>query len=224
MKRGLAIGFFLLAALSRPSSAQQQFNSPEVASAGDAYAPYQIVLDGLFVFDLALDPDGAIQKIVPLRNPGAMLGAAETSLRGWTFKPASREGKPVASRFTAIFVYRPASNGVAAAFPPAKFSPVLPPDPQANSSHGNYVPVGVLSFVYPDYPVNSVAWGSVVVQLTVDGSGDVTKVDFLHSMEGFNSLVTDALKKWRFQPARRKGKPVAAKTVIAFVFQTPSAN
>jgi hypothetical protein len=37
-------------------------------------------------------------------------------------------------------------------------------------------------------------------------------------------LVSDALKKWRFQAATFNGKPITSKTTIAFVFQTPSSN
>jgi hypothetical protein len=57
----------------------------------------------------------------------------------------------------------------------------------------------------------------------VDGSGDVKAVEFLHGMAGFNNLVSDALKKWRFQAATLDGKPVTSKTVIAFIFQPPSS-
>ena len=224
MKRGLVIGFFLLMGLSRPTSAQQSYKPPELASAGDVYVPYQVVVDGLFVLDVCLDDDGTIQKVDALRDPGAMLGAAKTSVHRWTFKPASKEGKSVPSRMTVSFVYRPANNGIAAAVPPKDFSPVLPSDQSESSARGNYVPVGVLSFRYPEYPANSVAWGSVVVQLTVDSSGAVKDVDFLHRMEGFNALVSDALKKWRFQTATFNGKPITSKTVIAFVLQTPSSN
>jgi hypothetical protein len=224
MKRALVICFFLLMGLSRPTSAQQSYKPPEVASASDVYVPYQVVLDGLFVLDVSLDEDGTIQKVDALRDPGAMLGATKTSVRSWKFQPASKEGKSALSRMTVSFVYRPANNGIAAAVPPKGFSPVLPPDQSESAARGNYVPVGVLSFAYPEYPANSVAWGSVVVQLTVDGSGAVKDVDFLHRMEGYNSLVSDALKKWRFQAATFNGKPITSKTVVALVFQTPSSN
>jgi len=224
MKRGLIIGFFLLMGLSRPTSSQQTYKPPEVASAGDAYIPYQVVVDGLFVLDVSLDEDGKIKEVDALRAPGAMLGATKTSVRSWTFQAASKEGKSAPSRMTVSFVYRPANNDRVGAVPPKDFSPVLPADQSESTAHGNYVPVGVLSFTYPPYPANSVAWGSVVVQFTVDGSGAIKDVDFLHPMEGFNSLVSDALKKWRFQAATFNGRPITSKTTIAFVFQTPSSN
>jgi TonB family protein len=217
MKSGPIIGFLLLA-LAWPNTAQEIYKSPEVASAGDAYVPYQVVLDGLFVLDVFLDGEGAVQGIDALRDPGAMLGAAKTAVRQWKFQSASREGRSAPSRMTVSFLYRPPNYGNAAAVPPKQFSPVVP------TEHNNYVPIGVLSFAYPAYPVNSVAWGSVVVQVTVDNSGEVKGVDFLHGTDVFNNFVSDALKKWRFQAATLDGKSITSKTVIAFAFQPPAAK
>jgi TonB family protein len=120
------------------------------------------------------------------------------------------------------FLYRP-PNYINLGAPPKGFSPVLPPD-QSQSAQDKYVPVGILSFAYPDYPVNSVVSGSVVVQVTVDGAGDVKGVDFLHGMENFNNFVSVALKHWRFQAATFNGKPITSKTVIAFTFQPPHSG
>jgi hypothetical protein len=224
MRRGLVIGFFLLIGVSRPIFAQQTYKPAEVASAGDAYVPYQVVVDGLFVLDAFLGGDGAVRRVDALRDPGSMLGAAKTSVHSWKFQPASKDNKSEPARMTVSFVYRPPNYGNASAVPPKSFSPVLPPDQSESSEHGNCAPVGVLSFAYPEYPVNSVAWGSVVVQLTVDGSGNVKDVEFLHGMGSFNNLVSDSLKKWRFLAATFNGKPITSKTVIAFVFQTPPSS
>jgi TonB family protein len=158
-----------------------------------------------------------------LKDPGAMIGAAKTSLGGWKFHPASKGGNAAPSRMTVSFLYRPPNYGNVGVVPPKSFSPVLPPD-QSDSAHGNYVPVGILSFAYPEYPVNSVASGSVVVQVTVDGAGDVKGVEFLHGMETFNKFVSATLKQWRFQAATFNGKPITSKTVIAFAFQPPHSG
>jgi hypothetical protein len=224
MKKGLVVAFFLLIGLARPVFAQQAYNPAKVASAGDAYIPFQVMVDGFFVFDVFLNDDGTIQHVDALRNPGAMPGAAETSISSWKFQPASNAEEPAPSRMTVSFVYRPPNYGNAAAVAPKVFAQVLPPDQSEPSKHGHYVPVGIVSFAYPAYPVNSVAWGSVVVQLTVDDSGDVKAVEFLHGMAGFNNLVSDALKKWRFQSATLDGKPIKSKTIVAFIFQAPAAH
>ena len=222
MKRALVI--FVLIGFSWPVSAQPNYKPARVISAGDAYVPFQVMIDGFFVFDVVLNDDGTVERIDALRDPGAMPGAAKTSISSWKFQPASKDPASAPSRMIVSFVYRPPNYGNAAAVSPKDFAPVLPANQSNPSEHGNYVPVGILSFAYPAYPVNSVAWGSVVVQLTVEGSGDVKGVEFLHGMVGFNNLVSDALRKWRFQAATFDGKPITSKTVIAFVFQTPAAH
>jgi hypothetical protein len=222
MKRALVI--FVLIGFSWPVSAQPNYKPARVISAGDAYVPFQVMIDGFFVFDVVLNDDGTVERIDALRDPGAMPGAAKTSISSWKFQLASKDPASAPSRMIVSFVYRPPNYGNAAAVSPKDFAPVLPANQSNPSEHGNYVPVGILSFAYPAYPVNSVAWGSVVVQLTVEGSGDVKGVEFLHGMVGFNNLVSDALRKWRFQAATFDGKPITSKTVIAFVFQTPAAH
>ncbi len=188
MKRALVI--FVLIGFSWPVSAQPNYKPARVISAGDAYVPFQVMIDGFFVFDVVLNDDGTVERIDALRDPGAMPGAAKTSISSWKFQLASKDPASAPSRMIVSFVYRPPNYGNAAAVSPKDFAPVLPANQSNPSEHGNYVPVGILSFAYPAYPVNSVAWGSVVVQLTVDGSGDVKGVEFLHGMVGFNNLVS----------------------------------
>jgi TonB family protein len=221
MKLSFTFGLLLMLGLPRPTLAQQPYTPAEVASTGDAYIPYHVIFDGLLVLDVSLDEDGHTHRIDALRDPGSMLDAAKTSVRGWKFHAASRNGKPESSRIAVSYVYRPPNNGVAAAVPPKDFSPVIPTDASESGEPNGYVPAGIVSFAYPDYPINSAASGSVVVQLTVDESGEVKNVDFLHGMANFNNLVSDALKKWRFQAATFKGTPTTSKTVIAFIFQAP---
>ena len=203
--------------------AQQTYSPPEVTSAGDAYTSYNIVFDGLFVLDIGIGDDGGIQRIESLRNPGSMFGAAKTSVRNWKFQPAFEDRKPTASRLTVAFVYRPANYPTFGAVPPKDFTPVIP-SARSDDASEDYAPVGILSFAYPDYPINSVVWGSVLLQATVDGSGDVNSVNVLHGMPNFNRFAQGALKNWRFRAATLDGKPVTSKIVVAFIFQAPPSS
>jgi len=222
MRKALLVALFFVILFWPSTFAQQTYEPPEVTSAGVAWVPYVVVFDGLFVLDVRLSDEGVIERIEPLRDPGYMLGTAKTSVRGWKFQSAAEGGKPKASRLTVVFLYRPPNQGNATPVPPKDFVPVIPSD---QSDDGiDYVPVGISSFIYPDYPVNSIAWGSVVVQVTVDSTGEVKDVSFLHRMIGFDGLVLDALKKWRLRAATLRGKPVNSKIVIAFVFQTPPSS
>ena len=207
--------FFLPCALG-----QEAYKAPVVTSAGDVYTPYNVVLDGLFVLNVGIGDDGSISKIESLRNPGAMMGAVEAAVRTWKFQAALTRGKARASRMTVAFVYRPGTLPTFGAAPTEGFTPVIPAA-HADDAGKDYVPVGILAFAYPEYPVNSVASGSVVLQASVDGEGNVTNIDVLHGMANFNRFAQGALKNWRFQAASVSGKPAPSNIVVAFIFQAP---
>jgi TonB family protein len=219
MRRLLVVAlFFLPCALG-----QQAYKPAEVTSAGDAYKPYTVVLDGLFVVDVYVGDDGSVSKIESLRNPGAMQGAVEAAVRTWKFQAALANGKARASRMTVAFVYRPGTLPTFGAAQTEGFTPVIP------SEHGvdggkDSAPVGILAFAYPEYPVNSVASGSVVLQVAVDGEGNVKNVSVLHGMDNFNRFAQRSLKNWRFQAATVRGRPVTSNIVVAFIFQPPPSS
>ena len=223
--RIFALGMLLSTVSCWPATTTfaQTYTPPEVTSAGDAYTSYNVVFDGLFVLDIGLSDEGDIRRIEALRDPGSMLGAAKTSVHTWKFQPAFEGNKPRTSRLTVAFVYRPANYSTFGAVPPKDFAAVIPPAPSDGGKH-DYVPVGILSFAYPDYPVNSVVWGSVLVQATVDTAGEVKDIKLLHGMAPFNSFAQEALKKWRFRAGTLRGKPVTSKIVIAFIFQPPHSS
>ena len=47
---------------SWPVSAEPNYKPARVASAGDAYIPFQIMIDGFFVFDVLLNDDGTVER------------------------------------------------------------------------------------------------------------------------------------------------------------------
>jgi TonB family protein len=216
MRRPLLAAFFLWPC----ALAQQTYSAPEVTSAGDAYAPYNVVLDGLFVLDVGIDDDGSIQGIEALRNPGAMLGDIKSAVQNWKFKPALEGRKARASRMTVAFVYRPTNYLGFGAAAVKDFTPVIP-SAQSDDGSDNSSPVGILSFAYADYPINSVASGSVLLQATVDSAGDVKNVSVLRGMASFNRFAQEALKNWRFRAATVHGNAVTSKIAVAFIFQPP---
>src|SRR6266478_5952445 len=96
MKRALVI--FVLIGFSWPVSAQPNYKPARVISAGDAYVPFQVMIDGFFVFDVVLNDDGTVERIDALRDPGAMPGAAKTSISSWKFQLASKDPASGASQ------------------------------------------------------------------------------------------------------------------------------
>jgi TonB family protein len=215
-------GFFFIVCIAVAAVAQAVFKAPHVTSVTDAYVPYEIVFDGFVVLDVSLDERGEVIGTEAIRDPGAIVPAAVTSVQTWKVKPAILGTSAIPSEMTAVFVYRPRPNGPAEALPPKDFKPVLA-HPHADQTK-DYVPAGVVSFTYPDYPANTVAWGSVIVQVTVNSEGRIESTEVLRGTAPFTELAVDALRNWRFQAATLHGKPISSQLPIAFIFQTPVSS
>ncbi|MGB6430263.1 MAG: energy transducer TonB [Candidatus Acidiferrales bacterium] len=232
MLRRAASTLCVLVALTITGLAQISFKPPEVTSVTDAYRPYEVVDDGFVVLDVSLDNQGAVSGITDLRNPGLSGGGlpivapAESIVRKWGFRPAIAPSGPIPSEMTVVFLVRPPMYFASQIPPPRNFKPVLP-EAREDSADPDYAPAGIISVAYPNYPVNSSTFGSVIVQVTVGPAGDVVATKVLRQMSGpgpFTALSTDALAKWQFQAATLRGKPVASKLAIAFVFEPPHAG
>jgi TonB family protein len=61
--------------------------------------------------------------------------------------------------------------------------------------------------------------GSVVVAFTVTAKGSVQDPHVVSSThEGFEQAALNAVKRWRFTPGQKDGKPVAAKVQVSVAF------
>lgn len=83
-------------------------------------------------------------------------------------------------------------------------------------------PAVAVRTVAPDYPEQlkeqHVA-GLVVVKCTVDAQGNVVDPQVEKSSnEGFDKSALEAIRKWKFKPAREDGTPISKKVVIPIKF------
>jgi TonB family protein len=80
----------------------------------------------------------------------------------------------------------------------------------------------LVDFVEATYPAEAFKEGleaTVVLKLTIDREGHVTKVEIPEPVgHGFDEAARDAALKFRFEPATRDGKPIAAKVPYAYKF------
>jgi TonB family C-terminal domain len=76
--------------------------------------------------------------------------------------------------------------------------------------------------VAPDYPRDlreQKVSGVVMVKCTIDEQGNVAETEVAKSSNaGFDKFAVDALKKWKFKPARQDGAPVAMTVTIPIKF------
>ena len=195
---------------------QNAFKPAGVTFASDAQYPLNTNAEGIVVFNVLLNPRGKISSVNPLTDIPPLTNAAESSLSGWKFTPASAGGAAVASQLLVAFVFR---HAIAGRNPPA-FSPVTAPSPV-----NGYTPPGIVSAAYADYPSSTIAAGSIVVELTVQSDGGIKNAGVVRGLSGgFAPLALTAARQWGFQPATLNGSPVTSKVDIAFVFSSRALN
>ncbi len=136
-----------------------------------------------------------------------------SALSGWSFKPALENGEKVASTAMIPFNFRGEKGYKNAAT-------VAVMDDRE---------VKVLRSTFPKFSKTDIAQGAkTVVQLTVDENGYVADAEVIDSnSEVLSAQALDAIYEWKFRPAVRDGKKVAAKVSQVFVVTdgvVPSEN
>jgi len=85
----------------------------------------------------------------------------------------------------------------------------------------SFEPATVVESAEPVYPAMAMGPGTVVLAVSLDGEGEVQDVKVIKDSEAFRSSALEAIKKWKFKPARLDGKPVPAVVPVAFSFSWP---
>ncbi len=72
---------------------------------------------------------------------------------------------------------------------------------------------------YPKAARNAGKTASVALKIRITTGGRVEQVQVMEGEEPFVSAAVDAVKKWRYQPARYQGKPISVYRVIKIAFK-----
>jgi protein TonB len=89
----------------------------------------------------------------------------------------------------------------------------------ASAALENPVPVRTVKPEYPAALRNQGVTGVVMVKCAIDAQGNVTETTVTKSSnEAFDKPAVDALKKWKFKPARQDGNPIAINVTIPIKF------
>jgi outer membrane biosynthesis protein TonB len=109
---------------------------------------------------------------------------------------------------------------------------MLPPPPP-----GTYAPARYESGAVPALPALVVGGGQVILELTVGPAGRVTSLTPLRTTPPFTTVVSDAVREWRFAPAtmttadgsegatdRPSPAPVESHVLVVATFRPPALN
>lgn len=110
----------------------------------------------------------------------------------------------------------------------APVRPAPPPVAQGAPAPGDRAQPQPLSTPAPRYPREALrmgAGGTVRITVTVAADGSVERLELAGSSGNrhLDRAALEAVRRWRFQPATRNGKPVAAEVSVPIVFN-PDGN
>jgi hypothetical protein len=138
-----------------------------------------------------------------------VLGAVQT----WTFLPARQDGHDVEARVGIVFQFA---------------QPYLPKlmarvheykETGADSKDRGALPLYTLE---PEYPVNSVGEGSVVLNEMVDREGRATSIHVVRDLASLTSPTVSAVRQWRFAPGKHGGEAVESGVIVVVTFRRPA--
>lgn len=72
---------------------------------------------------------------------------------------------------------------------------------------------------YPGTAYDNRIEGTVIVELLIDAKGKVAKARIIQSVPELDEAALKCAKQWRFEPAKKAGKPVAAIARAPIVFR-----
>jgi len=207
----------MLSAVAARGQDSGKFVAPGIRSASAIAYPMNSSAPGIVTLQVSLDGNANVQNVQVVRDVPPFTSAAQTAVQGWSFTAATQKGNGVASSVRVNVVFNPFNPG-GVALP----SPGL--GAAGNGGSAPYIPAQVTSGSYATYPANSVASGTVVLDVKIGSGGGVKKVSVVQGVAALTGPATAAVNSWSFSAATRNGKPVVSHTVVAFVFASPAAG
>jgi TonB family protein len=203
------------------AGAQPGFMSARYVSGNLPVAPPLVVSGGEVFLEVLVADDGRVDSIRPLRTTPPFTDAAITAVRGWQFMPATEVVAPSTSQAGASTRTVAESVFVAAMFaPPALNGPTLGQPPQDVLSPSDEIPMPMAANPAA-YPPRAMGDGTVLVEVTIDGSGVLTDALVIASSPAFDAAALTAARSWSFRAARRNGNAVTAHAYLLFAFRQP---
>jgi TonB family protein len=208
----VCIGF---AATGNRVSAGSHFVAPSLTAASDIPYPSDSIASGLVSLAVNVDPGGHVQNVQVVRDIPGLTAAATNAVNTWSFLPGRMDGNQVSSTINVQVVFNPGTPQTQGLQLPSG-ALVTPPLP------AGYMPPQMAQAFYVVYPPNSVATGTVVLDLLINKYSEVKKVTPVRSVQSLTESAIASVKTWTVNPATMNEKKMDVDLVVAFVFRSPS--
>jgi len=195
-----------------------KYHAAGLAMAGDIAYPMSSRAPGFVTLDVSVSASGAAQGVTVVRDSAPLTAAAESGINSWQFTPATADGQTVAGVVRVDVAFNPYNpSGVGLSGESLQ--------PSTGGAGGDFQPAKVLKANYANYPPNTVAYGTIVMQVHVSSDGQIHRVSVVSGkIGGLVGAATKAVKTWSFAAATYKGQAVGSDVVVAYVFASPQAG
>jgi TonB family protein len=184
-------------------------------------------VQGVIIIEATIDSVGNVVHTRVLRGQPLLDQAAIDAVQQWQFTPTMLNGAPVPVIMTVTVSFRadggPRQDGPRVAAGVETPPPPPPPPPPAPGTETTLVdglePIRIggavkppmkVRDVKPVYPPEALAagvQGVVIIQATIDTSGDVVRAHVLRSVPMLEEAALTAVRQWRFTPTHLNGVP-----------------
>ena len=195
------------------SEKAKDYSGPTPLSLVAAPFPAQAFSGGEILLDAKVDTRGKVTDVRVVQGQSPFLEEVLGAVQTWTFLPARQEGHDVDARVGIVFQFA---------------QPYLPKlmarvheykETGADSKDRGALPLYTLE---PEYPVNSVGEGSVVLNEMVDREGRATSIHVVRDLASLTSPTVSAVRQWRFAPGKRGGEAVESGVIVVVTFRRPA--
>ena len=135
--------------------------------------------------------------------------------------PDARPGTPVSNVVVASPGGSPGALSGATSVSLSAGVPPAPPAPPPVRVHSGVRPPRQLIQTRPDYPPTARAArveGTVILEATIDETGAVRDLKVLRSIPLLDRAAIEAVSRWRYEPTRLNGQPVAIVMTVTVTF------
>lgn len=203
----------LLAATAATTGAETKRTPPSLLEARLESSRWNLAMaGGIAACEAALDEKGAVTSVAMVQDVPPHGAALAEAVRSWRFEPAREGARSVPSRVLVLGFFRPPGINFPAPASP-RYKTTTAPDE---------IPWPT-SVAVPPYPPNALGSGGVLLEADVSEAGSVVGTRRLTPAGAFDSAAEQALKAWRFRPAKDGAGEVASRVfvVLTFVGTTP---
>ena len=176
-------------------------------------------VQGVVIIEATIDTHGNIAHAHVLRGQPLLDQAALDAVKQWQFQPTLLNGVavPVIMTVTVNFTLdKGPAGGVQAELMVPPPPPPPPPAELVNGMEplrvgGSIKPPRKVRDVRPNYPADALAAraeGVVILQATIDQSGNVVSARVLRGQPMLDQAAVDAATQWQFEPTFFNGVPV----------------